>query len=78
MCACPMCSIPAGNMEHILLTCPNLKPLRDEIETWLVEMGSLESVMDREMTLQGKNIDRDIVRYLLSEYKIEVWNHRNK
>ena len=41
-------------------------------------MGGGAAVLQQEMVIKCENISNDLLRFVLSEYKLELWNLRNR
>ena len=74
---CPFCNRHTETMKHILLDCGKLTKIRCEITRWLKAINP-NIKLDESLILIGKNIENDIERYIISEYKIAIWIIRNK
>ncbi len=72
---CFFCKMEQETIDHIMLTCHYLKPLRDEVEKWLAFRNKN---LNKMTVIYMQNIKVGIENEIISKYKETIWKNRIK
>ena len=75
---CVLCKSNADSIEHILLECDSVSPIREKIKEWLTLLRGKEVKIDNSLMITSESVKDELEHFILSEMKIATWHMRNK
>ena len=74
---CPVCNDKSETTLHLFMQCVGFNRVKDEIDEWVDIITNGQKTMDAGMLILGMGLENDLLRYVISEYKLHLWKARN-